>query len=110
MSRRFTVTSLPPAGLAGTPDRESHRRSAANIRQLSGEDAKGRGRKGRGLPGGAGQEKGAGPRWAGLLLEGAGRSSRGPARGVELRPKGGRREEGWKIVKGEAKFEVGGDK
>lgn len=48
--------------------------------------------------------------WAGLLLEGAGRSSRRPARGVELRPRRGRREEGWKIVKGGAKFEVGGDK
>ncbi|KAK2497617.1 hypothetical protein MC885_010111 [Smutsia gigantea] len=40
MSRRFTVTSLPPAGPAGTPDPESHQRLTADLRHLSGEDAK----------------------------------------------------------------------
>lgn len=72
MSRRFTVTSLPPAAPAGTSDLESHPHSAAGLRHLSGEDAKGRGRRGRGLPewGGAREEEG--PWWAGLLLEGAG--------------------------------------
>lgn len=58
MSRKFTVTSLPPAGPAGTPDRESHRDSAAEILHLSGEDAKGRGRRGRGLPEWAGRQRG----------------------------------------------------
>lgn len=48
MSRRFTVTSLPPAGPAGTSDPESQRHPAAGLRHLSGEDAKGRGRRGAG--------------------------------------------------------------
>lgn len=43
MSRRFTVTSLPPAGPAGTSDPESQRHPAAGLRHLSGEDAKGDG-------------------------------------------------------------------
>uniref|UniRef100_A0A8C7AQD4 Uncharacterized protein n=1 Tax=Neovison vison TaxID=452646 RepID=A0A8C7AQD4_NEOVI len=38
MSRRFTVTSLPPAAPAGTSDLESHPHSATGLRHLSGED------------------------------------------------------------------------
>uniref|UniRef100_A0A8C5VA65 Solute carrier family 12 member 5 n=1 Tax=Microcebus murinus TaxID=30608 RepID=A0A8C5VA65_MICMU len=38
MSRRFTVTSLPPAGPAGTRDPESRRHS--DPRRLPGEDVK----------------------------------------------------------------------
>ena len=54
MSRRFTVTSLPPAGPSRTPDPQSHRHSAADICHLSAEDAKGRGRRGGACRSGAG--------------------------------------------------------
>ncbi|PNJ85991.1 SLC12A5 isoform 25 [Pongo abelii] len=40
MSRRFTVTSLPPAGPARSPDPESRRHSVADPRHLPGEDVK----------------------------------------------------------------------
>lgn len=100
MSRRFTVTSLPPAGPAGTPDRQSHRHSAADICHLSAEDAKGRGRRGGACRSGAGQGRG-GATVGGPSVGRGGGSSPRPERG-------GKREEVWEIVKGGARFEAGG--
>lgn len=64
MSRRFTVTSLPPAASAASADPESRRHSVADPRRLPREDVKGRGRGGAGLPG-AGREGGATAEWGG---------------------------------------------
>lgn len=80
MSRRFTVTSLPPAApAAAAADPESRRHSVADPRRLPREDVKGRGRRGRGCRG-AGREGGAtagwGGAWAGRgVLQGAERSA-----------------------------------
>uniref|UniRef100_A0A0J9YUW1 Solute carrier family 12, member 5 n=1 Tax=Mus musculus TaxID=10090 RepID=A0A0J9YUW1_MOUSE len=41
MSRRFTVTSLPPAASAASADPESRRHSVADPRRLPREDVKG---------------------------------------------------------------------
>lgn len=64
MSRRFTVTSLPPAASAASADPESRRHSVADPRRLPREDVKGRGRGGRDR-GGRGER-------AGPLQSGAG--------------------------------------
>lgn len=58
MSRRFTVTSLPPAAPAVAADPESRRHSVADPRRLPREDVKGRGRRGAGLPGGGARGRG----------------------------------------------------
>lgn len=92
MSRRFTVTSLPPAAPAATPDFESHPQPAAKLRHLSGGDAKGRGRRGRGLPEGAGRERRRGHGKRGFFWKGLGRGwawgglSPGRDEGEELGP------------------------
>lgn len=77
MSRRFTVTSLPPAAPAAAADPESRRHSVADPRRLPREDVKGRGRRGRDC---RGRDERAGPLQGGAgprLGEGCCRERRG---------------------------------
>jgi hypothetical protein len=68
MSRRFTVTSLPPAASAASADPESRRHSVADPRRLPREDVKGRGRGGGAGQLGAGREGGATAEWGGAWV------------------------------------------